>query len=597
MSVLLMTRRAGGAAAAGAGGASGSKAFVVTRWDGSSGNVMVTGAIPLPPGTLTAATLQNFRVRDSGNTEKTIGVKALKGTFPDGSLRSVAVQFQHSVTNNTPESFTVEFGATRGTSDFTYVEPIYTSATMTVAAMNHKAVIIPDDADYWISTFVALVPLRSEANTAASRAKEWYSTDTVYDTNRSLKGWSDTIFPSSGVITTLPISSYDHGHGLLCAAIRSANRTTRLYWYQRFHDYLVSAYVEASDNYYLPLTGAAGTSYTFGAQYDASLPALPGTNDGAGLPESKTPIGLDMTTGYLMTGWSYPWRKVAVAMNRAWGDVTTQTGLRDNMINKFGDSSIRQNIAGNVSFMFAAYVIEANTQVSSGAGAGRNNNTYNWTDTITWVLDGLEQYKRTAPALTAGLMGGRPTDTEADSPNYMLLHLAKWLIFCYHNVINDSRIPTQVQAVADYLLGQMYFTDDVPDGTPIATSGAEVALVYLPTSPPYTQAEAEARAVLSPEKEDFAYGPYLPEIFGFAYAHTSNATYKTAGDRCASRRALFVMPPGTRGGGEGPTPKNFGEYFCGTNQSYLHYAAGGAIRPISGAHPTALANQTTHTGP
>jgi hypothetical protein len=594
--------------------------FVVTRWDGNSGAVMVNGTIPLPPGRLTDATLQNFRVYDSGNNEKTIAKKRLLGSFPDGSPRSIAVQFLHNVTNNTPESFSVVFGSTRGTTDFTYVEPVYGngSTPITTAAMKNKAIFIPDDADYWISTFVALVPLVSEANTTASAAKNWYSTVSTGETG--LYNQVISLFPTvaSATITDVPPSLYDQGHALLCGAIRASTTATRLFFYQRYHDYTISCFVTATSNYFHPapnMDGAGGNGYAFMVGYDATLPTRAAVgDDGTQATEAKAGYNLEMACFYLMTGWSHTWRKLAYKASSGWGSATDYTSLRDRLIGATSDNSMRFNFNKLIGPLLAAYVVEANTQVTnspgSGFGAGRDNNTYAWTDTITWIIDGLDYYKFTTPSYKAGVVGVRPT--QDTSPyyggslgaggfvnNFTCAVACKWLIFIHHNIINDSRIPIAVQAFADYLISQLYFEST---GSCVALSYAEnsnfaaVAQTLVPDAGAYPATPSYGSL------EDWWYGPYLSEIFGFTYAYTANSTYKTWGDRCASKNAQFVpnvayVSAPYRNATDGVTLKLLGEIFCGTNQSYLHYAQGGSLRPVSGAHPTAVANQTTHTTP
>jgi hypothetical protein len=81
--------------------------LTVARFDGDSGPAFVSTGLPLPPGVLTPATLPRLHVTVNGR-EPRLFVKALAGRHPDGSLRSVLVQFDADVpAAGLPAAFTV----------------------------------------------------------------------------------------------------------------------------------------------------------------------------------------------------------------------------------------------------------------------------------------------------------------------------------------------------------------------------------------------------------------------------------------------------------------------------------------------------------
>lgn len=66
------------------------------RFDGKSGSALVSNGIPLPPGRLKKSDLGNLRLIVEGE-EQAMRAEALEGLHPDGSLRSLLLQFQYPV--------------------------------------------------------------------------------------------------------------------------------------------------------------------------------------------------------------------------------------------------------------------------------------------------------------------------------------------------------------------------------------------------------------------------------------------------------------------------------------------------------------------
>jgi hypothetical protein len=116
--------------------------IAVQRFDGGSGNVLVSNAIPLTPGLLKADELGKVRVWVDGR-ERSIYVESLEGRHPDGSLRSVLVQFNATLgpADVLPGEFIVE--QARGTADLPKPQ-----AGRSLPA----AVALPTDPNYLIGT-------------------------------------------------------------------------------------------------------------------------------------------------------------------------------------------------------------------------------------------------------------------------------------------------------------------------------------------------------------------------------------------------------------------------------------------------------------
>jgi hypothetical protein len=131
------------------------------RWDGTSGTVLVSSGFPLKPGQVTASTVSQVRVYVAG-VEKAVAIHPLDGTFPDGSYRSIGIQFSHNLTHNTPVTAEVHVQAgARGTSDLTWVEP--TRAVHVVK----KAVIAPTAPTHLCGTFTLAPPAAGDTGPGA----------------------------------------------------------------------------------------------------------------------------------------------------------------------------------------------------------------------------------------------------------------------------------------------------------------------------------------------------------------------------------------------------------------------------------------------
>lgn len=562
--------RTPGPTVAGGGGAR-TVNFVTARGDGGSGTVMVMGMVPFIPGEMTSANLTKVIVRDNGGNEKTIAIQAAASRFHDNatyasrSLRCAHVQFTHSVSDGTPLTFTVEIGgATRGGSDNSWVEPIYSSGTATIPALNHLAFMVPDESQYWCDTFAALTPLLPYASESAGAAKTWYRTDT--GTTRSARGWWQSNLTTNGFSEGIGLSAYPHVWGMYCAAVRSSTTADRVWWYTQFLKTLVNQLVEDDTNYFGIGSAATGNQYAKVWQWDASLPTVADTSQyGYGL-EHRMGYSIDWAIGYLATGWSQPRRKLCQMLSWSWGGgLNTYALMKVQAVGDGVETRFNFHIKNFQHVM--PYLVEATTQIVTGAGGGRDNATESFIDTVPWILDALEEYERTTPANLVGVPGCR--DNAANTLNYQYMLVANFLLLYWFNIKQDTRISTWIPLIADYMITQLVYDA----GT------SEVSLRYLNGTATYTTTEADT------DVNSWSYGPYLSEIFGAAYAFTANSTYSTWYDRCvtdaATRRASL-------GHTETPTTKNQGEYFAGNKMSGQYYRNGGSMTPTCGSSSSSV---------
>ncbi|HET6680183.1 MAG TPA: Ig-like domain-containing protein [Gemmatimonadaceae bacterium] len=144
-------------------------AVAVQRFDGGSGSVLVSNAIPLPQGSLFPADAQKVRVFVNG-AEQSVYSEALKGLHADGSLRSVLVQFQYSVPSSGSVAGQVVLGQARATTDL--AKPSANRSQLT-------AVALPTDVNYLLSTGINGPTISVAENKAQGGAFLKYENDFV----------------------------------------------------------------------------------------------------------------------------------------------------------------------------------------------------------------------------------------------------------------------------------------------------------------------------------------------------------------------------------------------------------------------------------
>jgi len=570
MTLLMTARRRGGAA--GGGGSSTTINAEVFRWDGNSGDVAVVGAWPLKPGALFSTNLTKFVVRNESGIEVAIGISPCRGTFPDGSLRSLRFHFvAPSLANDTIKAYTIEVGgATRTTAnDLPYTETIFTSATATVPAMNHRAVMIPANSQYWCDTFAALVPLIPESTEVADAAHTFFRT--AGGTPSTLGYWASAL-DATDYGAANGASTWEHLHGYHCAAIRAANQSERIAHYKRFYETLVNQC--GGDDYYRIGTNITPAWTKLYGGVDSSLPAATDPNNVMLGSEPKSGQAIGWTAGYYATGWRQPYFNVDWMANWA-NSETTYANAKNSYINT--SYGVRYNMQWHMQFIACAYVMNATIQVGGGFGAGRDNTVLGYSD-MQWMLDALAEFILTTAnsyARMDGLVGIRNTVRDdgglgstntPEFPIFQGMAAVKFLSFFYDNIYPDSRIPGWIKAWADFIIGQT----------------VDMTMYY---GQPYFSSDTPATG--------FDFGPwYLPffsKMFAWVYASTGNTTYKTWALRAANTRELENPSR------FGPTVKGFGEYYSGDQQSSKALIDLGALRTFTGAHPTMYVAPITYT--
>jgi hypothetical protein len=586
---------------------------------------LVTGAWPLKPGALMPDNLQKFVVKDSTSTEVPIAVSPSRALFPDGSYRSIHVQFEADLTLDTPQTWTVTInGPSRTTTDRAWQEPVYDANNALQASMANNTTFIPANSQYWCDTFAALVPLKPEANEQNDNAKEYFRTDN--GVSQTFGSWAATNTVENGGANGLALSTYEHGHAWLCAAIRTNSQAKRLDFYSRFWKWVINR------NGGTPYWRIGTQAQTFGAWtnawggVDATLPVASSTTDQALPAEWHSTDVIGVAASYIATGWRQPWRWLSYSANRG-----NRTSSNDVQLNS--TYLIRFNLGGFSTWM-AAYVCGATM------GFGRNNNTTLAANELKWILDAYENNQYTtanSAAYLDGIIGQLPTATDGGGlapgqfPTFQLMVLARMLIFYYHNIKNDTRIPVWLQRTADFVIAQtwdagtyysipyihrdstygnshagigsasvnngvMTFTNDqsswIRVGDTVTIGGNNYAITGYTNGTTWTTSGANigvsAFTVTWNAGDSSWYLPFFMELFGWVYAHTGNSTYKTWALRAANRRELTNPSP------HNPDLKAFGQFFGGHQHSAKFYIDGGSVRPISGAHPTEITQRVTY---
>jgi hypothetical protein len=231
--------------------------LTIQRFDGGSGTVLVSNAIPLPPGRLMPGGASNVQVY-VGGAEQSIHAEELEGRHPDGSLRSLLVQFYAPVASATELPGEMIIGVARRTTDI--ARP---SAGRSVPA----AVALPNDVDYLISTNIVGKSLKVSETAQLGPMFAKYDQD--------FAKFSDLNWAAQGDNWTQ--NYYDRALGYYAQWMRSGNAQ---YWYRatRFAVSYRINYLEANAYGTLPnwsqlegleahylLTGDDSSRYAIGA--------------------------------------------------------------------------------------------------------------------------------------------------------------------------------------------------------------------------------------------------------------------------------------------------------------------------------------------
>jgi hypothetical protein len=144
-------------------------ALTIRRFDGLTGPVLVSNGIPLAPGLLLPSGLSNVRLF-VGGVEQSIYIEALASRHPDGSVRSVLVQFNSNLSATLPLTGELVIGTAR---------TIATLAKPSASRSLPAAVALPSDPNYLVTTELVGPLITSAATRALGGSYPRYEDDFV----------------------------------------------------------------------------------------------------------------------------------------------------------------------------------------------------------------------------------------------------------------------------------------------------------------------------------------------------------------------------------------------------------------------------------
>ena len=417
---------------------------------------------------------------------------------------------------------------------------------------------------------MALVPLKPEASETADVAKTFFQT--ASGTASTLGDWANTL-DSGHYGDANGVSTWEHCHGYLCAAIRADSQAKRIAHYKRFIETLVN---QCGGRRLLPHW----------------------VEHHAGLDQVLWRLGFDAPSGVRSQQREHVAGGSEVGPSDRLVGGLPRHGLEATVV-VYRMARERVEFAADVQRVQAVFDVDVVRHPVERAvenavhrvrvrhqcdGAGRRRVRQRSRQRCGWV---------SGPTMDAGHVGrvhsddgqlvcadewtGRyALDGQGRRRARVIEHarvsdlprhgVGEVLVVLLRQHLPDTRIPGWIKAWADFLIGQ----------------SVDETTYY---GQPYFSSDTPASG--------FNYGPwYLPfdtKTFAWVYAHTGTSTYKTWALRAANAREL--NNPSTFG----PTVKAFGEYFSGDQQSAKYYIDGGTLRAFTGAHPSAYANPTTYT--
>jgi hypothetical protein len=534
---------------------SGAIPMVVQRFDGSSGSVLVSSGVPLKSGAMYPADVTNNKGAVFVNgVEQTRHISALYGTFPNGSLRAVLVQFTYTIPSAT--AITAEF---RPAETATAANASVTTVTYT--NVNLHARFLPSSATYLCETEVALEPmLPASLDDSATAAWQTKASSTF------------TYLPAFAYsLSRMGPAHYDYPRNYLAHWCRTANT--------QYYAEALTRNREVAANYFTP--SAAQNSWVNGGEVAGTGGAPGGPSDAQ---EQWSLWDQSLVTCYWLTGWNLLWRLLCHEQAKCWGGKPASTAVQTPVADAFtgwinSGYGARFNIGKLGSqAAIAGYLTEATHATNHISGYAAR--AIDWPTEFPRLIATFDQNKFTSADQRLGLVGVCMTTTDADlegggwdgpvSPNeadgmggltnFQLAIVGRDLMTYYRYVDADSRIPAMLQALADYMITQIRLWqsgDLTGDGV---TTG-----VYVTT---YYGQNSTATGTLF---GNVTLGMWA-NVFGWVYAYTGDSTYLTWLTRCEQAAVLSSGDPAGSN-----RNKEWAERF-GWSNGASYYKAGGSVR-------------------
>jgi hypothetical protein len=524
-----------------------SVAASLTRYDAADGSALFRGAIPFAPGVITTtAALDNVRVLVGGSEPASgLWIEALEARHSDDSIKSAYVEFTASCDSDESVACEVRIGQARTNADLGAVTNAVDRAPRAWQAAPTLFAIT--DAAYLCASRIAPMPLvpLSHPNLPAS-VVTWLTTEfDVWNASTSTSG----------------NAQYDEQYPLICRYLCTGNPAFLAEACERNQsENTPTVRTRLPWSYYV----ADGTVTWNGVDLNpANYPKMTGDPNGAGSEPWNTALSALMI--YQLTGWEYGRLHIerdAVAGRYSDFRVTTSQ-LSAWSLNGTTFGYPRQAYRWQMQGGVLAHTLRMNRYVDIGGGlAFKAPTDPHGTASLTikqrveLVFDRLLAYNATVEAGVDGVPAWWPElwavgkSNSIDSPNFQFVTLnVPWMAYL-NGADTRASIPTQIDAVADFVQDQMVL------------NGSFWCINYGVTDP---------GALGTPNNGTFA--TVLAWLMAWKYARTGDTTARDRYDALSRQANVIYAAPS---GAEAVTRKIGGEMF------YMAYH-GAALR--AGVNP------------
>jgi len=416
--------------------------------------VLVAGGFPLRQGDLTATDITNRKFAVFvGGIEQACSVVAHPGRYPDGSVRSVELQFYYDIPNTTPISAQVKLRTVRTTTDIARVSMDPTVCWSVTAGFpwgadaDIKAKLLPRDTSYLCNADITFEPLLPAAS---QDAVETARLDTFFGQRlTALKAESDPADRTAATVRSYK-STYESARAMLAAWCRAGN-------VQMYKDAMFFAYrmVEYTNNS-LSATKPSPSTNVFGESRMVSV-------DG-NIAEQFSLRYLSYAACWQLSGYAPFFAAVnAHHMNNNYSARATASGA--NVVNNTALGGYISSVylpRFNMVRMWGhliAYAIGANRRQSTQSGVG--NRDMNFPVELPLIIGALINSQYAKGDYRDGLTGCSPNSTDGAAnggtgtgavPNFQLNYVNALYMFYEREVYADSRIPALIKANTDVIL-------------------------------------------------------------------------------------------------------------------------------------------------
>lgn len=332
----------------------------IVRNQAGTGSCLISSGFPVPPGLVTEQIIHDGKVKVIvGGNEVSANVSALRGRHVDGTLRSMLIQLNSTMTQGEEIAASVIVdGGVRA-----YPDPQYKRPTLAIVSNNN--VIVPTDKKYLVTTGITLRGLLPEGSGSATE-ESFY---TIMANDRF-----DWLAAGTNVAG---MASYEHVSAIISFWARSGNI--------KYQKEAIKQVLE-----WLPYNTPAASQIPPCRNDVVTNPDGRTGGQACGLPaEWHAPRMLGYAQAYLLTGYRDFWGIVAsLAQYNQW-DVTDQSSAYSKIIKYQEFDNPRLNYATRYGALLAALMIDATIPVNGQYSTGR---TFNWENQIKWTIDTLEHY-------------------------------------------------------------------------------------------------------------------------------------------------------------------------------------------------------------